>query len=130
MQASDSAFETVVSSFQIRLLASLAEFFGRSGVYFSVHSEYKKPSVNRAVSSQTGFPAVGMPFELAIKIEAAPIFIDIYTNGADAYETKDGTYDPKRWQARFEASAFQSLNDLAQSFLKEVENRLETRKSP
>lgn len=130
MQTNDSAFDTVVSGFQIRLLASLAEFLGRSGVNFSVHSEYKRPSVNGVVTSQTGFPAIGMPFELAITIEAVPIFIDIYTNGADAYEPKDGTYDPKKWQARFEASAFPSLNDLAQSFLKEVETRLETRKSP
>ena len=57
MQTIDSAFETVVSGFQLRLLASLAEFFGRSDVCFSVHSEYNKPSVNGAVTSQTGFPA-------------------------------------------------------------------------
>lgn len=124
-----SAFETIVSDFQIQLLASLAEFFGKTGVHFSVHSEYNMPSVDGAINSRTGFPAVGMPFELAIIIEANPIWIDIYPNGADAYETKDGTYDARKWQVRFEYSAFSSLNELAESFLKEVENQFEARKS-
>ncbi|MGR3514276.1 MAG: hypothetical protein ACU0GG_16060 [Paracoccaceae bacterium] len=130
MQTSDSAFETVVSSFQIKLLASLAEFLGRSGARFSVHSEYKIPSVDGAINSQTGFAAAGMPFELAITIQTDPIWIDIYTNGADAYEPQDGTYDPKKWQVRYEAAAFPSLAALAQSFLREIDNRFETCRRP
>jgi hypothetical protein len=64
-----------------------------------------------------------MPFELAVEIKTSSICIDVYTRGADAYETGNGKYNAKNWQVRYEKPAFANLDELAATLLDELSVR-------